>query len=220
MPYVTTPTVVPNFRNGRHPARPRQWRGIVLHWTAGNGGAQAAVDFTGRPDSGGWYNFVVEKAASFMCVDPSRHRGAHAGSPWNRSYIGIASAQPIYPGRGVDGRFTLENYRTRLEAICAAWRAKGYDIGLIDYPSRSTPLVLSLDAEHAEQLVRLCSDLCERHGIRRQVFLTPKHSALSKESPEGVVFHHQISTNGKWDCIPWLPVFRQAFTAAGFTIID
>lgn len=212
---------VPNFLPGkRHGAKPRAWQGIVLHWTAGTGGAQAAVDYTGRASSGGWYHYIVEMGRALMCLDPARVRAAHAGSPWNGSYIGVASAQPIYPGRTVSGSYTLDRYRARIEEVCATWRAKGYDIRVVPYASRNCPLVLTLDRQHASELVDLCARLCEQHGIPRRVYLTARPSALAGERPAGVVFHHQISRNGKWDCIPWLDTFREAFGAEGFELID
>ena len=210
-------TDLPDFPK-RRTDRPMKPRGIILHWTAGTSGAKAAVDYTARDNSGGWYHYILDRNVGYRCLLPTQ-RGAHAGAPWNSHYIGIASAQPIYPGFSVSDTRPLATYRTKLEQIRDRLRKDGYQVDTVPYHQRSTPFVLTLDRQHADDIVSLCAILCAEHGIPKRVFVTDKPGAFVGTLPEGVIFHHQASAKGKWDCIPWLPVIEVAFAAAGFEVV-
>ena len=228
-------TKIENFRFRRHRPRPKQWTGIVLHWTASLDGADDVVQFTGRPSSKGWYHYILDRELVAECVDPDTHRAAHAGAGWNERYIGVASAHPIWPGFSVNGvkdrhddtgevlsRFTREDYDAAMERWAKVWQAKGYGTQVEPYKGngRLTPSVFSLDKEHARELVELTAWLCERHNIPKTFYASARPSGLSAQRPQGVCCHHNISRSGKWDCIPWLPTLRAEFAAAGFAIID
>ena len=216
---VNTITPIRAFRFRASARRIAKWKGIILHWTAGTSGAAAAVSYAGREGSGGWYHYIVDRSLIAECI-PTTHRAAHAGAPWNDHYIGIASAQPIYPGWSLKGDRTRAEYDRRMAAVQKRWAGRGETLRIVDYPrQRSTPTVFALDPGHAQQLVRLCAAECERHGIPKRVYVTDRPGAFVGTLPEGVIFHHQASSKGKWDCIPWLPVFEVAFAAAGFEVV-
>jgi hypothetical protein len=219
IPPVPIITDVTNFRY-RNSRNLQSIRSIVIHWTGGQNGARAGVNFAGSENSKGWYHYILDKQNCFQCVVPPM-RAAHAGPGWNDVTIGIATAHPIAPGSRATsiGRPT---YISRLESILERYRALGYDIEARDYSSNDFPKVISLDVEHAKQIVGLVNMLCDNHGIPK-ILYTSKRNFLQNtrpnEMPQGVVFHHQLTSN-KWDCIPWIETFAEEFRKANFQILE
>ena len=153
-------------------------------------------------------------------MNPDTHCAAHAGSAWNPTTIGVASTHPICPAANVSKSRTRAQYDADVRRLLTRAEEQGYTAEAIPNGAwaRTYPTVLQLDTAHAQQLAKLCADLCKRHGIP-MMFQSGAPRSLAK-SPEwrGVCCHHDVSTNGKWDCLPWLPVLRDAFVAAGFEV--
>lgn len=197
------------------------WTGIIVHWTGGSGGTDSAVDYTGRDGSGGWYHYICGREKTVQCIDPDTHRAGHAGSKWNSRYIGVASSQPIAPGFRVGGTKTRADYDAAVETILERARDRKYETEVIENGAwaRTYPTVLRMDPVHARQIAALCAAMCERHGIPRRVHAGMKPSCLAADGFAGVCFHHQVSTNGKWDCLPWMPELIEAFESRNFEVV-
>lgn len=181
------------FKHGRRSSTPRQWRGILLHWPGGSSGALDTIKYTDREGSGGWYHYVIDERGTYECTDPVHYRGAHAGAPWNDHYIGICIANPITPGATADRRIA----------------ARGLSVERIPYNGKE---VYSLDPTIAAAVAELCATLCDQFSIP---FVFHDSPACDITAPDfrGIACHHNVSAR-KWDCIPWLPVLREAISRA------
>jgi hypothetical protein len=215
-------TKVENFRYGSNRAVGHRWQGIVLHWSAGHSFAESTVNYINRPNSGGWYNYVIDKNWTFECVDPKVKRAGHAGSPWNNLTIGVCIAQPVVylPGATEIGK---NRYYQEMVKLHTKLKNNGYNVEIIEQPGNQYPFVFTLDSELAFSVSELTEQLCNEHNIIKVITNSPEKQIVSPglkigTKDVGVVYHHSL-TNRKFDCIPWLPNLTPQFENRGFQVI-
>lgn len=204
----------PDFRYRRNNA-PKKYDGIIVHWTAGTKRGDAAVKYTGREKSGGWYHQIMDLKGIHQAIDPAVGKAAHAGSNWNNTTIGVSIAQTVYPG--FSAAKDPAKYQRELERHKNLLIKQGYDVELVPYEG-NYPNVISLDQNLADAVAKHVGDLCEQFDIPK-IF----HTGLSKATVKpgklrGVCCHHHVSAT-KWDCIPWMNELTFAFDQAGFTFL-
>ena len=174
----------------RTSGKERSWKGVMIHWSAGNGDADKLINYLDSK-TGGWYHYAVDENGTYMLGDPKYNRGAHAGSPWNDHYIGVCIAHPIS-----DNRFAAD-----------AIQKRGLDSKLVPY-NRNTK-AWSLDPQVALKTMHLVKHLCLAYNIPFE-FHTSKEADILKPDYSGIICHHHVTTN-KWDCIPWLDELEKAY---------
>jgi hypothetical protein len=201
---MTTPIFASDFRHAKTSGPERKWRGIMLHWSAGNGDGPALIKYldgkveaarvaraTGKNPKKyhGWYHYVVDENNTWVLGDPKFNRGAHAGSPWNDHYIGVCMAHPIIASAA--GRSAVS--RRKLTTTERKWKGTQ---------------CFNLDPKVASATMELVYALCKQWDIPFELRTSTDHD-VTKADIRGIICHHHV-TNNKWDCEPWMETLEAA----------
>lgn len=163
----------------RHPIR-----GIMLHWSGGNQGAEGLARYVDAR-AGGWYHYIVDERGAWEYADAARWRGAHAlPAPWNDRWIGVCIAHPIIVSPAGD----------------RAVAARGLQVDRARWPG-VTSQVYTLDPGVAETTRELVATLCRVHGIPPVWWQGGRQD--EGEAPAGVRGHCHVAGTTKWDPAPW-----------------
>lgn len=216
-------TIYPNFRYGRNRTKTHTWKGICIHWSAGHGFAPDTARYINREGSSGWYNFVIDKKVTIMCVDPASKMAGHA-KPFNEELIGICIAQPVVylPGALKIGKAA---YLKKMENLYEKLKANNYNVKIIELEdSDRYPYVFTLDQELSDAVAELTEQLCNQFNLDKTYLgIEDKgvisHPDIKFEGDRVSVMHHHHLTDQKFDCEPWLPELNKSFEDRGFSII-
>ena len=216
-------SIYPNFKYGKARPSNHQWKGVCLHWSAGHGFAQETANYINRSNSGGWYNLVIDKDITFMCVDPSKKTAGHA-RPFNEELIGICISQPVVYLPGAL-RIGQDAYLKQMNRFHSKLISKGYKVQIIEYDDAQYPYVFTLDQNLSDAVAELTEQLCDEFNINKNYLSIEDKEIIShpnvtfNDASIGVMHHHHLTAR-KFDCVPWLPQLNESFKERNFEIIS